>query len=282
MQLVIITGMSGAGKSKALSVLEDLGFYCVDNMPVALILPFTIIAQDSEKYSKVALVTDVRAGVELNALLGYLADIDNKKIKTNILFLDARDDVLNRRFKETRRKHPLMSGDIGKAIDSERKLLESIKDNAHFIVDTSAYTTSVLREHLLELFEGNKSRTILVNVMSFGFKYGTPTDVDIMFDVRFLSNPYYIDELRYKTGLDDEVYDYVFSNEDANEFMDKITDLIQFLLPKYIYEGKTSLVIGIGCTGGKHRSVSVARRLSEYLILKDFNTITTHRDYKLV
>lgn len=283
MNIKIVTGMSGAGKSRALTALEDMGYYCVDNMPVALLGNFVELGINSELYQKVALVIDIRTSSDFK---GLFKGIDEAKIKgasLEILFLDSTTQTLIKRYKETRRKHPLMNENVNieMAIEKEKNLLEPLKNKAEYIVDTSSFSTSMLREHLVNLFAGNKKETIMVNVLSFGFKHGTPNDADIMFDVRFLPNPYYEIELREKTGMDKEVEDYVFESGMAGEFFDKLTDMVDFLLPRYIYEGKTSLVIGIGCTGGKHRSVTIARLLAAHIRKLNYNVVETHRDYKL-
>lgn len=281
MEILIITGMSGAGKSKVASSLEDLGFYCVDNMPSELIPKFAEICINSN-YNKVALVIDTRTATNFNGLFKHISEAEKLECTFNILFLDAKNEVLVNRFKETRRKHPMDEGGTGllNAISCERELLEPIRNRANFKVDTSSLNTSRLRDHILELFLVNREKTLVINILTFGFKHGAVVEADLMFDVRFLPNPYYQYELREKTGIEPDVRDFVFNNGVADEFMIKLCDMFQFLIPKYIDEGKTSLVIAIGCTGGKHRSVAIGESILKYLSNEGYDAVITHKDFK--
>jgi UPF0042 nucleotide-binding protein len=287
MELILVTGLSGAGKSKALEILEDIGFYCVDNMPPVLIPKFAEMCFQSQgKIEKVALVTDVRGGNFFNQLLENLNTLEDSGYQYKILFLDANVNTLIKRYKETRRKHPLsQDGQVGilEAITIEERMLKAIKERADYIIDTTNLSPHQLREQIIRIFinRTEKGKGMVIDVRSFGFKYGIPIESDLVFDVRFLPNPFYIDELQHKTGLDQAVYDYVFKWSQTKEFEEKLIDMIRFLIPHYIEEGKTSLVISIGCTGGKHRSVSMARRLSELLEKDNYYVVTTHRDLKL-
>ncbi len=284
MELVLISGMSGAGKSRAAAVLEDAGFYCIDNMPLSLIPKFAEICfQAGGKIEKVALVTDVRGMNASEDFYDSLSELKNAGYPFKLLFLDANSETLISRYKETRRKHPLSGrfhGSVAQAIDYERELMQKMRDCADYVVDTSRLSPTQLKEQLVGLFvEGGQKSLMFVSVVSFGFKYGAPADADLLFDVRCLPNPYYVLELKDKTGLDSEVYDYVFSFEDANTFFDKLADLVRFLIPLYIEEGKASLVIGIGCTGGKHRSVSFAQRLNAFINESGLaHSVVTHKD----
>lgn len=264
MRLVIVTGMSGAGKSSALKMLEDMGYFCVDNLPIQLMPKFAeILATPNSELNDVALGIDVRSGQALGGLEKQLNQMDADGIHYEILFLDAQDDVLVKRYKETRRQHPLGgAGHIDVGIAKERQKISFLKMKATYILDTSKMLTRELKQELEQIFvEGKDFKNLYVTVMSFGFKYGIPQDADLVFDVRFLPNPYYIAELRTKTGNDREVQEYVMNSDRAEEFMEKFTDLIGFLLPNYILEGKNQLVIAVGCTGGKHRSVTIANAL---------------------
>ncbi|MBQ5590418.1 MAG: RNase adapter RapZ [Clostridia bacterium] len=281
MEFVIVTGISGAGKSRAISSLEDIGFYCVDNIPPALVKNFAELCESNPHLQKVAVVCDSRGGTFFNELEQVLSDFDSRGKKYKILFLDATLEVLVNRFKETRRKHPLINDkdiSIEKAIETEIELLKNIREKADYLIDTSRLSTSQLKERLVSIFEKNPTDTINAICMSFGFKYGPATEADLMFDVRCLPNPYYIDELRLKTGLDKEVKEYVLEKDTAKELLRKLIDLIDYLLPLYLKEGKSSIVIAIGCTGGKHRSVTFAEEIHEYLINKGFISTINHRD----
>ncbi len=281
MRVVIVTGLSGAGKTKAIRCFEDIGFYCVDNMPPVLLSEFVEMCYNSQgKISKVALVVDSRGREMFRELIGELDELDKKGYEHEILFLEASDDVIIRRYKESRRNHPLADGaGIRDGIDKERKLLSELKEHADYVIDTSNMKPEHLNDNIKSLFyeEGTVDRMI-INVISFGFKYGLPSDCDLVFDVRFLPNPFYVEELRAKTGLQKEIYDYVMQFENSQIFRDKLLDMINFLVPQYLEEGKGNLVIGIGCTGGRHRSVVMSEIL--YRDLKDnhHNCVINHRD----
>ena len=282
MRFVIVTGMSGAGKSTALKMLEDMGYFCVDNLPIALVTKFgeMLTTPDSE-LNRVALGIDVRSGEALDGLEQHLKELDEKGISYEILFLDAKSDVLVKRYKETRRQHPLGGiGHVDVGIAKEREKISFLKLRATYILDTSKMLTRELKAELEKIFvEGKDFKNLYVTVMSFGFKYGIPQDADIVLDVRFLPNPYYIEDLKEKTGNDPEVQDYVMNNERAELFVKKLEDLVRFLLPNYIWEGKNQLVIAIGCTGGKHRSVTLANRLYEFLSGNEhYGARIEHRD----
>ncbi len=264
MRFVVVTGMSGGGKRTALKLLEDAGFYCVDNLPVSLIEKFVeLIAMPNSEISKVALGLDVRADQSFEDATRILENLKNNGYKFEILFMDSDEPALIKRYKETRRVHPLESGGrVEDGIRKERKILENIRRSADYIIDTSNLLTRELKEELHRIFVKNEAyNSLMVTVMSFGFKNGIPADADLVFDVRFLPNPFYIDELKSKTGNDKEVQDYVMKFEEAECFLDKLTDMIQFLIPNYVKEGKYRLVVAIGCTGGKHRSVTLANAL---------------------
>ena len=288
MRFVIVTGMSGGGKATAMKMLEDAGFYCADNMPVPLIEKFVeLLAMPENGIDKVALGLDVRADQSLDDVSNVLTKLReskyNEQYHFEILFLEASNQVLLKRYKETRRMHPLSAdGDLMSGINSERQRLESIKSLADYVIDSSNLLTRELKAELDWLFINNLNyNSLMVNVMSFGFKYGIPQDADLVFDVRFLPNPFYIDDLKQKTGLDKEVQDYVMSYDEAHKFLDKLEDMIRFLIPNYVNEGKYQLVIAIGCTGGQHRSVTLAGEL--YKRLKDggdYGLTLRHRDTK--
>lgn len=283
MRLVIITGMSGAGKSTALKMLEDVGYFCVDNLPVPLIPKVADLWKASgTEISKAALGVDIRSGQTFHELHKVLDELDGVKIQYEILYLESEDDVLIKRYKETRRFHPLAGsqGRIEDGIREERKKLQFLKERADYIIDTSHMLTRELKAELNKIFVQNKEyKNLYISVMSFGFKYGIPADADLVFDVRFLPNPYYIDQLRPKTGNDPEVRDYVMSSKTAVTFLEKLTDMVEFLIPNYIQEGKTQLVIAVGCTGGKHRSVTLANALYQALSKhENYGIRIEHRD----
>lgn len=285
MDFYIISGMSGAGKSKAVSVLEDMGFYCVDNMPPELIPKFAemCIAANS-RFAHVALVTDIRLGLDFSELFAALDSIKTLDCSYKIIYLEASTDVIIKRYKETRRRHPLFTEGtpIEKIIESESEMLSVVREKADYIIDTSSLSAPALRERLLEFFEGAQLRdqSMIVNVSSFGFKYGVPVDSDLVFDVRFLPNPYYVISLRELTGLDSEVFDYVMKWPQTGEFLTHIKSLLTFLLPHYVEEGKTSLNIAIGCTGGKHRSVALCEEIGKFVSKSGYKTVRMHRDAK--
>ena len=285
MRFVIVTGMSGAGKGTAMKMLEDAGFYCVDNLPLALVPTFMeLIMTPKSEISKVALGLDVRADKTFEELQIALDKVKEYGAKFEILFLDAEDTVLLKRYKETRRVHPIdKNGSVEESIQKERLMLKEIKDQADYIIDTTRLLTRELKEELDRIFVKNKAyNSLMVTIMSFGFKNGIPLDADLVFDVRFLPNPFYIDELKLKTGNDKEVSDYVMKFPEAGEFLDKLTDMVQFLIPNYIKEGKYRLVIGIGCTGGKHRSVTLANALYEHMKDKgNYGLTLVHKDIKV-
>lgn len=283
MRFVIITGMSGAGKSSALKTLEDNNYFCVDNLPIELILKFAELTfSDKNSNDKnVALGIDIRSGQALSELDYILDKMKKSGYHYEILFLDANDDVLIKRFKETRRAHPLTpEGRVDEGIVNERKQLEFLRKQADYIIDTSTLLIRELRMEIEKIFVENKEyKNLFVTILSFGFKYGIPVDADLIFDVRFMPNPYYIDKLKYKTGNDDEVKEFVMSSEVSQKFLDKLYDMIKFLIPNYVKEGKNQLVIGVGCTGGKHRSVTVANMLYDRLSEdKNLGIKVAHRD----
>ena len=283
MKFVILTGMSGAGKSTAIKMMEDIGYYCVDNLPIALLEKFVELSslQENAELQKVAVGIDIRNGQALEEIRDVLARIKKKKVHYEILFLDAEDSVLVKRYKETRRNHPLSGGDrVDKGIEEERKRLAFLKESADDIIDTSQLLTRELKAELDKIFVQNQDyKNLFITILSFGFKYGIPADSDLVFDVRFLPNPYYVEGLRAKTGNDKEIQDYVFQYEEAHTFLDKLEDMLNFLIPNYIAEGKNQLVISIGCTGGKHRSVTLANALYERLSgQKGYGLKIEHRD----
>lgn len=282
MRFVIVTGMSGAGKSTAMKILEDVGYFCVDNLPVPLITRFAELAYGSmsEEVDKVALGIDSRSG-KISDVEGELELLKSKGLKVEILYMDSGDDTLIKRFKETRRSHPLMAeGRVDEGIALERQVMSGIKKKADYICNTDGILVKDLRAQLEKIFVANeKYNNLFINVVSFGFKYGIPTDSDLVFDVRFMPNPYYVEDLKKKTGNDKEVNDYVMASDVSVEFLKKLEDMIDFLIPNYIAEGKNQLVISVGCTGGKHRSVTIANKLYEKLSGKgDYGLKVTHRD----
>ena len=282
MKFVIITGMSGAGKSTVLKMMEDIGFYCVDNLPIPLLEKFVELSdlQDAE-LQKIALGIDARSGQALDELKDTLERIREKGNKYEVLFLDADDAVLVKRYKETRRNHPLAVGErVDKGIEIERERLAFLKDHADYILDTSQLLTRELKAEIEKIFLKNQDyKNLFITVLSFGFKYGIPVDSDLVFDVRFLPNPYYVEGLRAKTGNDTEIQEFVLQFKEAHEFLEKLTDMVNFLIPNYIAEGKNQLVISIGCTGGKHRSVTLANELYKRLSNKtEYGLKIEHRD----
>ncbi len=278
--VVIITGMSGAGKSVAVQSMEDLGYFCVDNLPHALLPKFLEIMKETNgKVSKVALVMDLRGGELFDKICDTLDEIARKDwIHSRILFLDTKDNVLVTRYKETRRSHPLAQGDsVLSGIQQERVLLQDVKLRASVVIDTTELKPKQLREKIIQSFSTDSQKGFSISIMSFGFKYGIPLDADLVFDVRFLPNPFYIEHMRPMTGLDEEVSSYVLKFDETKEFMEKLLDLISFMLPQYKREGKNQLIIAIGCTGGQHRSVTLAEYLGEYYN-EEYVTYVSHRD----
>ncbi len=284
MRFIIITGLSGAGKSQAVKYMEDFGFYCIDNLPPTLIPKFAELChQPQGTLDKVALVIDIRGGMFFDDLSSSLESLEKLGYKYEILFLDASDAILIKRFKETRRTHPLLAdGSINEGITLEREKLKYLKQRATNIIDTTNLIPSQLKDELKNIYvEGNKSDNLIISIISFGFKHGIPLDADLVFDVRFLPNPFYVDELRDFTGDDIRVRDYVMNSPVSIEFSNKLNDMISFLIPHYIKEGKNRLVIAIGCTGGRHRSITVARTLYDYLKEKGYRVLMNNRDVNL-
>ena len=282
MKFILISGRSGAGKSKAASFLEDMGYYVVDNMPAALIPKFAELCMASPgRYDKVVLVTDIRGGQTFDGLFDALDKLHDMGCDYKILFVEASVEAIIKRYKETRRNHPLSKTgrSLEEAVQLERSALEPVRQRAEYIVDTSALPTAKLRGEMLRLFgSGDTASAMSVSVISFGFKYGIPIEADLVFDVRFLPNPYYIAELRHQTGLDQGVWDFIFGYQQTRDFMKHLEGLIGFLLPLYVEEGKTALVIGVGCTGGHHRSVAITRALAEFIRQKGYSAAENHRD----
>lgn len=282
MRLVIVTGMSGAGRATALKILEDAGYFCVDNLPVPFVDKFAeLTASGNSEITKVAIGLDVRSGKALGQLEQILERLTMQKIPYEILFLDASDEVLVKRYKETRRIHPLAeSGRIEQGIVLERERLVFLKKHADYIIDTSQLLVRELKQELDKIFIQNREfKNLMITVLSFGFKYGIPSDADLVFDVRFLPNPYYYEELRKLTGNDQAIQDFVMGYDIAHIFLDKLDDMIRFLVPNYVLEGKNQLVVAIGCTGGKHRSVTLANKLYErFLDQNDYGVKLEHRD----
>ncbi len=281
MRFLIVTGQSGAGKSRTASTLEDLGYYCVDNLPPELIQQFAeVCLATTGRYERVALVSDVRAGQSFEGLLSGLDALDAMGCRYSIVYIEAETDAIIKRYKESRRSHPLSRDgtSLAEAIEKEKKLLTPVRDRADFIINTTSLSTARLRSDLIRLFEDEPQRAMAVNIQSFGFKYGIPMDTDLMFDVRFLPNPYYIAELKPKSGLTPEVRDFIFKFQQSNDFLLKLEDMLAFLLPHYFEEGKTSLVIAVGCTGGRHRSVAVAKEISDFVAKRGYPVALSHRD----
>lgn len=282
MRFILISGLSGAGKSKSASFLEDMGYYVVDNMPAALIPKFAELCMAGQgRYDKVALVTDIRGGQTFDALFDALAQLKDMGCDYKILFVEASLEAIIKRYKETRRSHPLAKAgrSLEEAVALERSALEPVRKRSEYILDTSALSTAKLRGEMLRLLgEGDGKPAMSVSVISFGFKNGIPLEADLVFDVRCLPNPYYIAELRHQTGLDAGVRDFVFGYQQTRDLMAHLESLLSFLLPLYVEEGKTALVIAVGCTGGHHRSVAVTRALADFIRQKGYNASESHRD----
>ena len=282
MRLLILTGMSGAGKSTALKMLEDMGYYCVDNLPIQLLKSFVDLSDRQEfKRQRVVVGIDIRSGETLSLLSDILSELEQDGKKVDVLFMDAEEDVLVNRYKETRRTHPLSQSErIYTGIEKERQAMQFLKERADYIIDTSHLLPRDLKGELEKIFVEDKNyESLFVTIMSFGFKYGIPADADLVFDVRFLPNPYYVEELRPKTGNDREIQQFVMRHPQAHVFLNKLEDMIRFLIPNYISEGKNRLVIAIGCTGGKHRSVTLANELYQRLSQDEgYGMKIEHRD----
>lgn len=280
MEIVIITGMSGAGKSAAVNVFEDLGFNCVDNMPPVLISKFIEVCSSAgTKFERLAMVVDMRTGILFDDLFDEIIKFRNIGVKIQILFLEASDEALIKRYKETRRRHPLIKteGSLIGAVKAEREKLASVRAISDYVIDTSFLKTKNLRDQIVQKFSSSET-ALQITVISFGQKYGPQLDVDMQFDVRCLPNPFYVQELKHQTGIDSDVYDYVFGFNSAKEYYRRIIDLVVMLLPQFCYEGKTNLTVGFCCTGGKHRSVAFALKLGEDLRAKGYNVTVIHRD----
>ena len=283
MEFILISGMSGAGKSKAASFMEDMNFFCVDNLPAPLIVKFAELGMaGSCEYERVVLVTDVRSGTRFDALFEALDKLKEMKCSYRILFMDAADETIIKRYKETRRSHPLEDGEhsLEQAIALEREMLKPLRERAEYIIDTTSLPTAKLKGELRRLFAKGEQQQgrMALRVLSFGFKHGVPMEADLVFDVRFLPNPYYLPELRHQTGLDEPVREYVYSSPATYEFVDKLKDFTGWLLPRYEEEGKTVLVIAVGCTGGHHRSVAIAHALAEHYRAQGWQVAENHRD----
>ena len=284
MRFIIVTGLSGAGKTEATRSLEDMGYFCVDNLPPKLIPKFAeACVQSQGKINKVALVIDIRGGIFFDDLFESLNYLKNQEFKYEILFLDASDEVLVKRFKETRRSHPLAPGSrIITGINEERSRLREVKDRADIIIDTSKYAIKDLREEMTKNYGDveQPEKQLSVTILSFGFKYGIPVDSDLVFDVRFIPNPFYIPELKPYSGNDEPVKNYDLAQEETKGFIKRVDELLEFLIPNYKKEGKRQLIISIGCTGGRHRSVAIANAIYESLNSKNYNISVEHRDIR--
>lgn len=284
MEFLIVSGLSGGGKSRAADVLEDLDFYCVDNMPTALLTKFAELCLATRgRYEKVALVTDIRSQESFSELFAALGELANMGVDYRILFVEASESAIVRRYKESRRPHPLQAESgcsLPEAVRRESELLAPVRERADYVINTTGLTLAMLQKRICEYFaDGGTRRDILINVVAFGFKYGIPIDADLVFDVRFLPNPFYVEKLRPLSGMDAEVQEYVLRSDVAKNFLTKLTDMVDFLLPQYAAEGRYALTIGIGCTGGQHRSVAVAKALTDYLAARDANVCLRNRDF---
>lgn len=281
-ELLVLTGISGAGKSTALNAVEDMGYYCMDNIPPQLLSTFVeLYFETGKRASKIAVVLDIRAREFLNGIFNELTRVEKLGMNYKLIFLDASDETIIKRYKEFRRPHPLApDGNILEGLREEREKLEDIKDKSDYIVDTTRLNTHQLKAEIIGILEKESSSKIQISIVSFGFKNGILLDADFIFDARFLDNPYYVEDLKQKTGQDKEVLDYVFNQEYALGYIDKIEDMIKYIVPKYIKEKKLQLTIGIGCTGGKHRSVAISEELEKRLEGEDLRIIVDHRDIK--
>jgi UPF0042 nucleotide-binding protein len=281
-EIVFLTGVSGAGKSTAMSFMEDTGYYCIDNMPAQLVSVFISLIEKSDSYNKIAIVTDVRSSGVFKAFqdsVKHLRELPNHSVK--IIYLDIKNHVALKRYKLTRRKHPfadMFNGSIEQALDYEKEVLSLVRQNADYVVDTSDLSSNQLRKRLTQILLGDDREVMNIHIMSFGFKHGIPTDADFVLDVRCLPNPYWVESLRPKTGLDKEVRDYVFSFDEAKELLNRLENLLDYLNPLYIKEGKSQIVIAIGCTGGNHRSVAIAQELKDHFSRHWDNVTINHRD----
>ena len=282
MEFVVVTGLSGAGKTQAMHAMEDIGFFCVDNLPPALIPVFYDLCVKSEDIvGRVAVVTDTRGGELFKSFFTAMEALKHDKKPYKILFLDASDNVLVRRFKETRRKHPLsddLNGSLEQAVKLEREMLKPMRESSDYVIDTSLVSPAQLRSRIAQLFLNSAEDSLAVHCISFGFKYGVPMESDLVFDVRCLPNPFYDEKLRPLTGLDAPVRDYVMEKEETKGFVARFTDMVDYLLPLYAKEGKSQLVIAVGCTGGHHRSVALAQYMHDHLVQKGVRASVTHRD----
>lgn len=282
MELLLVTGMSGAGKSQAANALEDMGYYCVDNIPPAIIPSFVdLSAKSGNELQKLAVVTDARGGNMFAEIPEVLEQLKQKNVSFKILFLDASDEILIRRYKENRRKHPLLSGaevSLSQAVEKERKMLRKIRNTADFVIDTSYISSAQLKEKLSGLFFGSAFNVLKIQCKSFGFKYGADTEADLVIDVRCLPNPFYEENLKAKTGLETEVRDFVMENENSRQFFTKLISFLDCAVPLYAKEGKSQLTIAFGCTGGKHRSVTFAELIGKHLTEQNYDCSITHRD----
>lgn len=281
MEFMIVSGLSGAGKSKAASILEDIGFYVVDNLPASLIPSMAQLCKAGGQYDRVAVVTDIRGGQTFDGLFEALDSLKEMDLPYQILFMEAAPEVIIKRYKETRRSHPLSSTtrSLEEAVKLERTILEPVRGRAEFLVDTTALSTAKLRGEMLRLFgDGERSPNMSISVTSFGFKYGLPIEADLVFDVRFLPNPFYIDNLKHMTGLDEPVSSFLFGYQQTRDFMKYLERLLAFLLPQFVEEGKTALVIAIGCTGGQHRSVAITRAVADFIRQRGYPATENHRD----
>lgn len=280
-ELVILTGLSGAGKSTAMRFMEDVGYYCIDNMPPLLLSSFLGLLTKQTEHSKIAIVIDIRSTENFDVIIPVLEDINEEDYNIKIVYLDIKTHIALKRYKLTRRKHPFadrFNGDITKALSYERETIAPLRSKADYIIDTSDMNGNQLRDRLTQLLLGDESDVMNIHVMSFGFKHGIPTEADFVIDVRCLPNPYWVENLRTKTGLDDEVKDYVFSFGESNKLLEKLIDMLDFLNPLYIKEGKSQIVFAIGCTGGNHRSVVIAEALKHHFQRKWDNVTVNHRD----